>query len=101
MAVTVLLHPAMTGAEAHAWCQRHGRELEVTHKQGKVHLLVVATPRPGAYTCIPCGWSGNDPKLIDAIYYPGQAHTACPSCGVFVFHRSQTCPSKTPESPSP
>jgi hypothetical protein len=41
----ILLHPAMTGQEAHAWCQQHSSNLQVTHHQGKLHLLVVATPR--------------------------------------------------------
>lgn len=45
MSATVVLHPAMTGQEAHAWCERYASHLEVTHRQGKVHLLVIAHPR--------------------------------------------------------
>lgn len=46
MSAVVLLHPAMSGQEAHAWCQRHSSELQVEHRQGKVHLIVQARPRP-------------------------------------------------------
>ncbi len=45
MSAQILLHPAMTGQEAHLWCQLHSQHLQVTHRQGKVHLLVIATPR--------------------------------------------------------
>lgn len=52
MSATVVLHPAMTGQEANAWCLRYSSQLEVTHRQGKVHLLVIANPKPSGET--PC-----------------------------------------------
>jgi hypothetical protein len=80
----ILLHPAMTGQEAHAWCQRHQADLDVQHRQGKVHLVVVATPRapymarPTEYACTGCGWAGSEPDWIrDEIY--GEI-PSCPRC---------------------
>lgn len=85
MSALVLLHPAMSGREAHEWCRRWSSELLVEHRQGKLHLIVVAQPRatapetpvPATLTCAACGWAGLEPHLI-----PGQTGyvPVCPRC---------------------
>lgn len=86
MSALVLLHPAMTGRDAHEWCQRHAQDLQVEHRQGKVHLIVVAQPRapaslPGAlFTCGACGWAGMDPGLIPDLNYHTGYVPVCPRC---------------------
>lgn len=83
MSALVLLHPAMTGREAHAWCERWARELLVEHRQGKVHLIVVAQPRactpktpvPASLTCSACGWAG-----FELIAAPDGYQPVCPRC---------------------
>ena len=81
MTALVLLHPAMSGIEAHEWCRRHGSELHVEHRQGKVHLIVTAQPHPApaspSFSCSGCGWAGADPNLIPG---PTGPVGVCPKC---------------------
>jgi len=88
----VLLHPAMTGRDAHEWCERHAADLEVSHRQGRVHLIVVAQPRvpareppvfPLTFACGSCGWAGADPHWLDTADHfspPIGEIPCCPRC---------------------
>lgn len=88
VSAVILLHPAMTGQEAHAWCTRFGAQLQVEHRQGKLHLLVVASPRPDPvfpllFTCEACGWQGQHPgwaNTLDHFSPPIGEVPVCPKC---------------------
>jgi hypothetical protein len=78
----------MTGTEAHAWCERHAHALEVEHRQGKLHLIVIAQPRPApppvphTTVCKGCGWAGADATVLRSGLYPAWWVQLCPGCGV-------------------
>jgi hypothetical protein len=90
----VLLHPAMSGRDAHEWCERHAAELLVEHRQGKIHLIVVAQPRactpktpvPASLVCEACGWAGYELIASPHGYLP-----VCPRCDV-PFHTLSRSP---------
>lgn len=90
MSALVLLHPAMTGQEAHAWCRRHEQNLEILHRQGKLHLVVTARPHPSSppvfpltFACARCGWAGQTPDWVDTVdtWSPPLGEVpVCPRC---------------------
>ena len=81
MNALVLLHPAMSGRDAHEWCERHRSDLHVEHRQGRVHLIVTAQPRTvpvtPSFSCSGCGWAGASPGLIPG---PTGPVGVCPKC---------------------
>jgi hypothetical protein len=98
----------MSGPDANAWCRRHERELEVKHRQGKVHLVVWAVPRGALpiteslsvpeyapYRCTACAWVGNDPEWVetgDHFQPPLGSVPLCPRCEGFTLTTNEDAP---------